>query len=71
MFMEFDWPLKWRHLGAKATYQCPIFKSTDNYLEYQYSQCIWDEETDKMIWWPPNILECNRKYRNNCLVLAF
>ena len=28
----------------------------------QYSQCIWDKDTDEMIWYPDEIDECTRKY---------
>ena len=39
------------------------------YLIDQYSQCIWDKDTDEMIWYPDEIDECTRKYlidqRNN------
>lgn len=27
----------------------------------QYINCIWDKDTDELIWWPQTILECNRK----------
>ena len=27
----------------------------------QYSTCIWDKDTDQMVWWPPEIVNCNRK----------
>ena len=27
----------------------------------QYSECIWDKDTDTMIWFPPVIEQCNRK----------
>ena len=31
-------------------------------LTEQYVNCIWDKDTDKMVWWPPYIEECSRKY---------
>ena len=32
------------------------------FLTEQYVNCIWDKDTDKMVWWPPYIEECSRKY---------
>ena len=28
----------------------------------QYSTCVWDKDTDEMIWWPQDIDECKGKY---------
>ena len=33
-----------------------------NQFPEQYSQCIWDKDTDEMIWYPDEIDECTRKY---------
>ncbi len=59
--MEQDWPLSWLDFGTVASYECPLFKATWDCLKVQFVQCIWDEETDQMIWWPPSVLPCNRK----------
>ena len=31
------------------------------YIVEQYVQCIWDKDTDEMIWYPDEIDECSRK----------
>ena len=59
--MDRDWPLRWRHVGAVSIYECPIYTATETWQKFQYSQCVWDEETDELGWWPPDILPCNRK----------
>ena len=28
----------------------------------QYIHCKWDKDTDNMVWWPPTLDVCNRKY---------
>ena len=28
----------------------------------QYANCIWDKDTDRMVWWPPFIEDCSSKY---------
>ena len=28
----------------------------------QYSTCIWDKDTDEMIWWPQDVKECKGKF---------
>jgi hypothetical protein len=63
MDQTLDWPLESLKMGSVASYECPIFKATEDYLHMQYSQCIFDEETDEMIWWPPNVLPCNREFK--------
>ena len=47
----------------KQTYFLPNIKCAE-----QYSQCIWDKDTDEMIWYPDEIDECTRKY-NDTIVL--
>jgi len=34
----------------------------------QYSQCIWDKDTDSMLWYPSEIDVCNSKYRETKLI---
>ena len=34
----------------------------------QYVQCIWDKDTDDMTWYPGEIDECGRKYRDNIVI---
>ena len=63
MGQALDWPLETMTMGSVASYECPIFRATENYLHMQYSQCIFDEEMDEMIWWPPNKLPCNREFK--------
>ena len=29
----------------------------------QYIHCKWDKDTDNMVWWPPTLDVCNRKYK--------
>ena len=36
-------------------YQCNI------YIPEQYVQCIWDKDTDEMLWYPDEIDECSGK----------
>jgi hypothetical protein len=33
-----------------------------NKFAVQYSQCIWDKDTDEMVWYPNEIDVCNSKY---------
>ena len=36
-----------------------------NYLSIisgQFVHCMWDKDTDKMIWWPPEVEDCTSKY---------
>ena len=70
-------------MGTIATYTCPIYLTTDDFLTgksfisfftspvkktsiffyyflVQYSQCIWDTDTDEMAWYPSDIEECTR-----------
>ena len=28
----------------------------------QYSECIYDKDTDEMVWYPGLVDQCNRKY---------
>ena len=32
------------------------------WLTEQHVSCIWDKDTDEMIWWPSDIKECNGEY---------
>ena len=25
----------------------------------QYTECIWEKDTDQMVWWPPEIKPCD------------
>jgi hypothetical protein len=50
MGQEFDWPLRSLKMGTVAEYTCPIYKATEAGLGKQYTRCIWDKETDEMIW---------------------
>ena len=25
----------------------------------QYTECIWEKDTDDMVWWPPEIKPCD------------
>ncbi len=31
-------------------------------FKVQYSQCIWDKDTDEMVWYPNEIDFCNSKF---------
>ena len=33
------------------------------FISEQYTHCIWDKDTDEMIWYPNEIYECTRKYK--------
>ena len=35
----------------------------------QYIHCKWDKDTDDMIWWPPTLDVCNRKYQTLNLII--
>jgi hypothetical protein len=61
MGQDMDWPLDAKTLDTTVGYVCPLFTATVNMLHTQYSKCIFDEETDEMVWWPPSILPCNRE----------
>ena len=39
----------------------------NNLLSEQYVQCIWDKDTDEMVWWPPAIEDCTSKYYKEML----
>lgn len=34
-------------------------------FQEQYVQCIWDKDTDEMVWWPPYIEQCSSKYNTD------
>ena len=33
----------------------------------QYSECIWDSNTNEMKWYPDHVLPCDRKYLTLCI----
>ena len=65
MGMEIAWPYKKRELGDSIVYTCPRQTTTwEEMLEEQVVKCIWHRQTDSMIWWPPELHNCNRKASN-------
>ena len=62
MGMDVAWPYKKRELGDTITYTCPSQTLTwEEHLKHQLVKCIWHRQTDSMIWWPPELHNCNRK----------
>lgn len=62
MGMEIAWPYKKRELGDSIVYTCPSQTTTwEEMLEEQVVKCVWHRQTDSMIWWPPELHNCNRK----------
>ena len=41
------------------------------FISEQYTHCIWDKDTDEMIWYPNEIYECTRKYKYIIKLLIF
>ena len=42
--------------------ECPkVFNQTLAFYQEQYSECVYDKDTDEMIWYPGMIDQCNRK----------
>ena len=62
MGMEIAWPYKKRELGDSIIYTCPSQTTTwEEMLVDQVVKCVWHRQTDSMIWWPPEVHNCNRK----------
>ena len=62
MGMEIAWLNKKRELGDSIGYTCPSRTTTwEEKLVEQVVRCIWHRQTDSMIWWPPELHNCNRK----------
>ena len=60
--MEIAWLNKKRELGDSIGYTCPSKTTTwEEKLVEQVVKCIWHRQTDSMIWWPPELHNCNRK----------
>jgi hypothetical protein len=38
-----------------------LFKNKNTFA-VQFSQCIWDKDSDEMVWYPNEIDVCNSKY---------
>ena len=53
----------------KGTYRLTLERAVpeNNLLSEQYVQCIWDKDTDEMVWWPPAIEDCTSKYYKEML----
>lgn len=62
MGMDIAWPYKKRELGDSIVYTCPNQMTTwGEMLVDQVVKCVWHRQTDSMIWWPPQLHNCNRK----------
>ena len=33
----------------------------------QYTECIWEKDTDDMVWWPPEIKPCDGEFTSESL----
>ena len=65
MGMEIAWQHKKRELGDSIGFTCPSRTTTwEEKLVEQVVMCIWHRQTDSMIWWPPELHNCNRKNVN-------
>ena len=51
-------------LGDTIFYHCPMDKITMKDEMVQEVTCIWHRQTDLMLWWPPNLHTCSRKFRD-------
>ena len=51
-----------KHCLEIVSYKTTHFLFYKYQFPEQYSQCIWDKDTDEMIWYPDEIDECTRKY---------
>ena len=29
----------------------------------QYTECVWEKDTDQMVWWPPEIKPCDGQFK--------
>ncbi|TRY78181.1 hypothetical protein TCAL_06224, partial [Tigriopus californicus] len=59
MWMDMDWPHRSSKLGVRATYRCPYKKETPDGESRQYSTCMWDKDSDNMMWYPIEIQRCS------------
>jgi hypothetical protein len=60
MGMDMDWPFSDRRMGTRVTYICPYKTMVEQKnITSQFTECIWEKDTDTMVWWPPEVRPCD------------
>ena len=66
LWMDRDWPLERREVGTDIEYECRHLKAAKDFdgklHTRQIVQCVLDEETDEVAWYPSEVMPCDCKF---------